>query len=56
MDNPNTPPAARVSAIEALLSRGWGKPTQPISGDDDEAPIRLERIERVIVDPANKDG
>lgn len=55
MDNPQSPPAARVTAAEALLSRGWGKPTQPISGDEDEPPIRLEKIERVIVNPDNQD-
>lgn len=27
--------SARVAAAEALLSRGWGKPTQPIGGDAD---------------------
>lgn len=33
------PKAARVSAATALLDRGWGKPTQPISGDDEMPPI-----------------
>lgn len=43
--------SARVAAAEALLNRGWGKPTQPISGDD-ENPLRIiSRIETVIVDP-----
>ncbi len=40
MGQTDAPPAARVSAAEALLSRGWGKPTQPLSGDD-EGPIEL---------------
>ena len=31
--------SARVAAATALLDRGWGKPTQPIAGDDDMAPI-----------------
>jgi hypothetical protein len=26
--------SARVAAASALLDRGWGKPTQPIAGDD----------------------
>lgn len=49
MDNPNSPPAARVSAAEALLSRGWGKPAQAITGgDDDDEPIKMvSRIELV---------
>ncbi len=31
MNNEKTPPAARVAAATALLDRGYGKPTQPIS-------------------------
>lgn len=32
--------AARVSAANSLLDRGWGKPSQPITGED-EGPIQL---------------
>lgn len=32
----------RVAAIKELIDRGYGRPTQPISGDDDEPPVRLE--------------
>jgi hypothetical protein len=57
MNQHEAPPAARVSAAQALLDRGWGKPTQPIAGDDDAAPVRIETIERVIVDKAdNRDS
>lgn len=28
MDNPESPPAARVAAAQALIDRGWGKATQ----------------------------
>jgi len=28
MDQPDCPPAARVSAATALMDRGWGKPHQ----------------------------
>ena len=31
MGDEKTPPAARVAAANALLDRGYGKPTQPIS-------------------------
>src|SRR5947207_14242510 len=31
--------SARVAAASALLDRGWGKPTQPLSGDDAMPPI-----------------
>ena len=30
----DAPPAARVSAAQALLDRGWGKPAQPHTGED----------------------
>jgi hypothetical protein len=33
MDNPKAAPAARVSAANALLDRGYGRPAQHISGD-----------------------
>ena len=38
----DNPPAAIVAAATALLDRGWGKPTQPISGDDEMPPISAE--------------
>jgi hypothetical protein len=50
MMQPDAPHAARVSAATALLDRGWGKPTQPIAGDDDAPPVRLTRIELVALD------
>ena len=34
MTNPKSAPAARVSAANALLDRGYGKPPQHISGSD----------------------
>lgn len=30
----DTTPASRVRAAEAILERGWGKPEQPIVGED----------------------
>jgi len=30
MQQPEAPPAARVSAATALLDRGWGKPAQTV--------------------------
>lgn len=35
------PEAAQVSAAQALLDRGWGKPTQPIDGDGEGGPVKL---------------
>lgn len=43
--------AARVSAANALLDRGWGKPPQAIENGEDGALELIHRIERVIVRP-----
>jgi len=52
MNQSEAPAAARVAAANSLLDRGWGKPTQPISGDDDAPALNIiTRIERVIVEP-----
>jgi hypothetical protein len=36
--------AARVSAANALLDRGWGKPSQPVDGDGEGGPIQVTAI------------
>lgn len=41
MNQEKAPAAARVQAASSLLDRGWGKPTQPHSGDSDAPPIRV---------------
>ncbi len=56
MNQSEAPPAARVQAASAILDRGWGKPSQPLAGDEDGGPIMFERIERAIVDAANPDS
>jgi hypothetical protein len=48
--------AARVSAANAILDRGWGKATQPLESGDDGALELIHRIERVIVHPENPDS
>ena len=50
MNQPAAPESARVAAANSLLDRGWGKPTQPIAGDDDMAPI-TNRVVREVIDP-----
>lgn len=40
IENTEAPPAARVSAAQAILDRGWGKPSQPVGGADDLPPIQ----------------
>jgi hypothetical protein len=46
-------PAARVSAANSILDRGWGKATQPLESGEDGALELIHRIERVIVHPEN---
>ena len=48
--------AARVSAANAILDRGWGKSTQPLGYGDDSPLELIHRIERVIVHPENPDN
>jgi hypothetical protein len=48
--------AARVTAANAILDRGWGKASQLIETSDDGALELIHRIERVIVHPENPDS
>ena len=49
-------PAARVSAANAILDRGWGKATQPLENGGDSPLELIHRIERVIVRPERSDN
>jgi hypothetical protein len=44
MQQKDAPPSARIAAACALLDRGWGKPTQPIAGDDSHDAVRVRSI------------
>jgi hypothetical protein len=48
--------AARVSAANAILDRGWGKTAQAAENGDNGAFEPVHRIERVIVYPENSDN
>jgi hypothetical protein len=48
--------AARVSAANAILDRGWGKAAQSLENGDDGALELIHRIERIIVNPENPDS
>jgi len=48
--------AARVSAANAILDRGWGKAAQALQAGDDGPLELIHRIERVIVHPENTDS
>lgn len=41
MREKKAPSAARVSAAQALLDRGWGKPAQPLDGDGEGGPVKI---------------
>jgi len=56
MNEPDAPHAARVSAANSLLDRGWGKPSQPIAGDDENPLALIHKIERVIVRSPDTNG
>lgn len=45
--------AGDLGALKEFGDRIEGKSPQPIGGDDELPPIRTEKIERTIVDPAN---
>lgn len=51
MRSEDATPAARVSAANAILDRGWGKATQPLENGDGGVLELIHRIERVIVRP-----
>ena len=45
-----------IAAIREFGDRMDGKSPQAIVGDDDAPPVRVEKIERVVVDAANTDS
>lgn len=49
-------PAARLSAANAILDRGWGKAAQPVEGGEGGAPESISRVERIIVHPESASG
>ena len=50
MRSKDATPAARVSAANSILDRGWGKVAQPLQGGDGPVQV-VHRIQRVIVHP-----
>jgi hypothetical protein len=45
--------AGDISAYKEINDRLEGKAVQPLSGDEDSPPLLFQKIERVIVDPAD---
>lgn len=56
MRSEDATPAARVSAANAILDRGWGKATQPVENGEDGVLELIHRIERIIVHPGSSNG
>lgn len=56
MRSEDATPAARVSAANAILDRGWGKAAQPVEGGEDGMLELLHRIERIIVHPGSSNS
>lgn len=40
--------AAQIAAIKELLDRGYGRARQPVTGDDEEDPIRIAMKVRFV--------
>jgi len=51
MTNTECAAASRVAAAQALLDRGWGKPTQPLSGEGEDGTLTPFAV-NVIIGPA----
>jgi len=56
MRSKDAAPAARVSAANSILDRGWGKTALPLQSGDNDALTMIHRIERVIVYPEQADS
>jgi len=56
MNKTTAPEAARISAANSLLDRGWGKAAQPIENGEDGAFELIHKIERTIVHAPNSNS
>lgn len=52
--NEREPAAARVSAANSLLDRGYGKPSNVLNGDEDGGPIKTVHEIHLVGVPAGK--
>jgi len=48
--------AGDLDAIKLVFERLEGKAPQPLVGDADFDAVQIQRIERVVVDPANRNA
>ena len=56
MRNKEETGAARVAASNSIIDRGYGKPTQPIAGDNDGDPIRVVNRVEIVAPDDNAEG
>nr|WP_245477965.1 hypothetical protein [Bradyrhizobium guangxiense] len=56
MRSEDATPAARVSAANAILDRGWGKAAQSVENGEDGLLELVHRIERIIVHPGSSNS
>jgi hypothetical protein len=58
MNDSSAPHAARVTAANSIIDRGWGKPPQAIIGGDEDDPALkiIHEIRRTIVSSGNPDS
>ena len=52
MRQPEFPPSARLQAIAILFDRGWGRPAQPMTGEDGGGDIKITIRDLVGQEPA----
>ena len=45
---------ARIAAANALLDRGWGRPTQPLAGDAEEPPVEIRMTRAELAEQAKQ--
>lgn len=56
MQQPDAPAAARVTAAQALLDRGWGKPTQTIEANVKRSVSDLTDAELIAIAEDGSEG
>jgi len=53
MRQPEFPPSARLQAIAILFDRGWGRPAQPMTGEDGGGDIKIT-IRDLVAEAKNR--
>jgi len=56
MRDPDVAPSSRIAAANAILDRAWGKPTQPVAGDDQFDALKIVIVPGRQVEVGDGDG